>query len=45
MGFALRGIEMSIDVNEGEINIDMKGRRFSSLAQSRDTRLGRRGQS
>ena len=41
--FALRGTVITIDVNEGDINSDTKGRCVSSLAHFNDRRLGRRG--
>jgi hypothetical protein len=43
MRLALPGTSMAIDVNEWEINDDMKGRFASSLFHSMDTRFGRRG--
>jgi hypothetical protein len=43
MALAASGPKMVIDVNEGEINGDMKGRDFSPLLQVSDTSLGRRG--
>jgi len=43
MGLALRGVSMAIDINEGEMNNETNGRYVSSLDQSNDMRLGRRG--